>query len=153
MKNARETSQKEKPQEAGFLAVLSHRMKASLNITSLHLQPVDTDGKARRHHFLPWAFCGAEVQKHCHSLGTKEILENGLRTIRRDNRNGLGRSRAMGSTDTMKVHVANLNTDKARDLEQVGRLRKYVIQHFRKKPITDNSVYAFTNATSDKKAA
>ena len=32
--------------------------------------------------------------------------------------------------------MANVNTDEAKDMEDIGRLRKYIIQHVMKKPIT-----------------
>ena len=56
---------------------------------------------------------------------------------------------AMCNPNTMKNRVGKSNIDKARDLEQNGRLRKYIIQHVRNKSTTVYNDNAWTIATSE----
>ena len=56
---------------------------------------------------------------------------------------------AMWNEKVLKVQLVKLVTAGARDLEAIGRLRKYVIQHAHGYPFTVYNIYGWTNGATD----
>ena len=59
---------------------------------------------------------------------------------------------AMWNPRAVRVHVASLERPQAKALENIGRLRKYVVQQIHGQAFAVCNIYGWTNAAKDKKA-
>ena len=99
------------------------------------------------------SFSSRSMQRFCHSLAAEKSWNIDIGPLDETVEKASAGVGPMRNPNTMKVHVANLNTDKAKDMGHIGRARKYVIQHVWNKPFTVCNIYAWTNTKSGRDAA